>query len=125
MGEHRIESSSDGDKVRAFTRALLNDLAALEKMLDGGRIESGVRRVGAEQEMFLIDRHMRPALVAEQVLSRAGDPRLTTEIARFNLEANLTPRLLEGDCLRRMHEEIDEVIGAVRASARECGADVL
>src|SRR5215207_11474467 len=100
MGEHRIESSSDGDKVRAVTRALLNDLAALEKMLDGGLIESGVWRVGAEQEMFLIDRHLRPAFVAEEVLSRSDDPRLTSEIARFNLEANLTPRLLGGDCLR-------------------------
>ncbi|HEX6622624.1 MAG TPA: glutamate-cysteine ligase family protein, partial [Pyrinomonadaceae bacterium] len=125
MGEHQIEAGCDEGKVRAFTRALLNDLAALERMLDGGLIESGVRRIGAEQEMFLIDRHLRPAFVAEEVLSRAGDPRLTTEIARFNLEANLTPRLLAGDCLRRMHEEADEVVAAVRAGARECGADVL
>jgi CBS domain-containing protein/gamma-glutamyl:cysteine ligase YbdK (ATP-grasp superfamily) len=125
MGEHHIEEGGDGKRARAFVRALLDDLAALEKMLDGGQVESGVRRVGAEQEMFLLDRHMRPALVAGEVLSRAGDARLTTEIARFNLEANLTPRLLEGDCLRRMHEEADEVLGVVRASARECGADVL
>lgn len=125
MGEHHVEEGADGDKERAFVRALLNDLAALERMLDGGRIESGVRRIGAEQEMFLVDRHMRPALVAQEVLSRACDPRLTTEIARFNLEANLTPRLLEGDCLRRMHDEVDEVIGVVRAGARELGADVL
>jgi CBS domain-containing protein/gamma-glutamyl:cysteine ligase YbdK (ATP-grasp superfamily) len=125
MGEHHVEEGGDEGRGRAFTRALLNDLAALERMLDGGLIEGGVRRVGAEQEMFLVDRHMRPAPVAEEVLSRAGDPRLTTEIARFNLEANLTPRLLEGDCLRRLHGEVDEVTGAVRASARECGADVL
>jgi CBS domain-containing protein/gamma-glutamyl:cysteine ligase YbdK (ATP-grasp superfamily) len=125
MGEHHVEKGGDEGRARAFTRALLNDLAALEKMLDGGRVERGVRRIGAEQEMFLVDRHVRPAFVAEEVLSRVDDPRLTTEIARFNLEANLTPRLLEGDCLRRMHEETEEVIGAVRAGARECGADVL
>ncbi len=94
-------------------------------MLDEGRIESGVRRIGAEQEMFLVDRHMRPAPVAQEVLGRVGDPRLTTEIARFNLEANLTPRLLEGDCLRRMEDEVREVVALVRAGARECGADVL
>jgi CBS domain-containing protein/gamma-glutamyl:cysteine ligase YbdK (ATP-grasp superfamily) len=125
MGEHHVEEVGDGRKERAFVRALLNDLAALERMLDGNRIESGVRRIGAEQEMFLVDRHMRPALIAGEVISRAGDPRLTTEIARFNLEANLSPRLLEGDCLRRMHQETEEVIGVARASARECGADVL
>ena len=125
MGEHQIEAGCDEGKVRAFTRALLNDLAALERMLDGGLIESGVRRIGAEQEMFLIDQHLRPAFIADEVLSRAGDARLTNEIARFNLEANLTPRRLEGDCLRRMHEEADEIVGAVRAGARACGADVL
>src|ERR1044072_9870947 len=112
MGEHHVEVGSDEGSVRTFTRALLNDLVALERMLDGGRIESGVGRIGAEQEMFLVDRYARPVLVAEEVLSRAGDARLTTELARFNLEANFTPRLLEGDCLRRMPAEADEVIAA-------------
>ena len=106
-------------------RVLLNDLAALERMLTEGRIESGVRRMGAEQEMFLVDPHMRPAPVAQEVLGRVGDPRLTTEIARFNLEANLTPRLLEGDCLRRLEGEIREVVGVVREGAQASGADVL
>src|ERR1044072_4689275 len=117
MGEHHVEVGSDEGSVRTFTRALLNDLVALERMLDGGRIESGVRRIGAEQEMFLVDRYARPVLVAEEGLSRAGDARLTTELARVNLAATLTPR--------RLHAEADEVIAAWRAAARECGADVL
>ncbi|HEX8188902.1 MAG TPA: glutamate-cysteine ligase family protein [Pyrinomonadaceae bacterium] len=106
-------------------RALLNDLSALEKMLAEGLIEDGVRRIGAEQEMFLVDRDMRPAPAAQEVMRRVGDPRLTTEIARFNLEANLTPRPLEGDCLRRLEAEVWEVVGVVREGARPCGADVL
>ena len=125
MGEHHVEEANDGRKERAFVRALLNDIAALERMLDGGLIESGVRRVGAEQEMFLVDRHLRPVPVAGEVIARAGDPRLTTEIARFNLEANLSPRLLGGDCFRRLHEETEEVIAVARTAAKECGAEVL
>lgn len=125
MGEHHVETSSDDIMERAFVRALLDDLSALEKMLDEGLIETGMRRIGAEQEMFLVDRHMRPASVAQEVLERVADPRLTTEIARFNLEANLTPRLLEGDCLRRMEAEVSEVIKLVRDGARASHADVL
>ena len=106
-------------------RALLADLRALELMLDGGQVERGVGRIGAEQEMFLVDAGMRPAFVAEDVLRQVADPRLTTEIARFNLEANLTPRLLEGDCFSRMEAEVKELIGRVRAGARGHGADVL
>ncbi|MDT5157157.1 MAG: hypothetical protein QOH51_1514 [Acidobacteriota bacterium] len=125
MGEHNIEQSVDDRQVRAFTKALLNDLGALEQMLDTGRIESGVRRIGAEQEMFLVDSQFRPAPVAVEIIERVKDSRITTEIARFNLEANLTPRLFERDCFRRMEEEIKGVIGLVREGARACGADVL
>jgi len=125
MGEHSVDQQSDDRRVGAFMKALLADLRALEVMLETGRFESGVRRIGAEQEMFLVDREMRPAPVAADVLKRVADPRLTTEIARFNLEANLTPLSLEGDCLRRMESEINEVIRLVREGARASGADVL
>src|SRR5918998_513276 len=101
MGEHQVNQNLSDVAVRGFTRALLADLRALERMLEEGRFETGVRRVGAEQEMFLVDREMRPAFVAPEVLRRVNDPRLTTEIARFNLEANLTPLELSGDCLSR------------------------
>ena len=53
---------------RQFTNALLRDLHALGGMLADGRIESGVRRIGAEQEMFLVDRSWRPAPVALELL---------------------------------------------------------
>ncbi len=43
-------------------RSLLDDLRALEMMLEEGRIESGVRRIGAEQEMFLVGRDSAPRL---------------------------------------------------------------
>src|SRR5205085_9457021 len=102
MGQHDVYQEVDEQKQRAYMMALLADLRALELMLETGRIESGVRRIGAEQEMFLVDPMMRPAPVAGEVLKRVNDPRLTTEIARFNLEANLTPLLLAGDCFSRM-----------------------
>src|ERR1043165_8838151 len=91
MGEHSVEQYVDEQKSEAFMRALLEDLSALAWMLENGCIESGITRIGAEQEMFLIDRYLRPAPVSLEVLKQTNDARLTTEIARFNLEANLTP----------------------------------
>jgi gamma-glutamyl:cysteine ligase YbdK (ATP-grasp superfamily) len=125
MGEHNVEQKLDERKLHEFTQALLADLRALAFMLEDGRIESGVRRIGAEQEMFLVDRSLRPAPLALEILEAAGDARLTTEIARFNLEANLTPLELTGRCFHFMHEELDEVLAKARLSAQEFGADVL
>jgi len=125
MGEHKVEENADEQKAQAFMKALLEDLRALAFMLEDGRVESGVTRIGAEQEMFLIDRYLRPAPVSLEVLEYANDSRLTTEIARFNLEANLTPLKLENNCFSRMEEELTELIAIARNGAATQDADIL
>jgi CBS domain-containing protein/gamma-glutamyl:cysteine ligase YbdK (ATP-grasp superfamily) len=125
MGEHNVDQQFDEIKSQAFMKALLEDLRALEYMIATGLFESGVARIGAEQEMFLVDRNMRPAPISLEVLDQAKDSRLTTEIARFNLEANLTPLSLTGRCFQQMEHEVDELLSLVRKSAGSFGADVL
>ena len=125
MGEHTVEQHFDERKAQAFMKALLEDLRALAFMLQDGRVENGVTRIGAEQEMFLIDRYLRPAPVSLEVLQEANDSRLTTEIARFNLEANLTPLKLENNCFSRLEAELEELIEFARTSAGTQDADVL
>ena len=125
MGEHKVEEKVDERKAQAFMKALLEDLRALSFMLQDNRVESGVTRIGAEQEMFLVDSDLRPAPVSTEVLAHAVEPRLTTEIARFNLEANLTPRHLSAKCFTQMEAELSELLGTTRKSARVFGADVL
>lgn len=125
MGEHNVIEERDPQQAQSFMKALLADLAALEQMVSGGEIESGVRRIGAEQEMFLVDSNMRPAPVIEKVLACADDERLTTELGKFNLEANLSPRLLGGHCFREMEEELEAILKIARESANQHGADIL
>jgi CBS domain-containing protein/gamma-glutamyl:cysteine ligase YbdK (ATP-grasp superfamily) len=125
MGEHNVTTEHDARQTQAFMKSLLADVAALGQMIETGKIESGLRRIGAEQEMFLIDPAMRPAPVALEVLTNAQDPRLTTELGKFNLEANLSPRLLGGHSLRDMEEELSELIAIARRAAQDCNADIL
>jgi CBS domain-containing protein len=125
MGEHNVPQYVDEQKSQTFMKALLEDLSALAWMLDNGCIESGVTRIGAEQEMFLLDRHLRPAPVSLEVLKHADDARLTTEIARFNLEANLTPLRLENSCFSQIEQELLELIELARGSAATQGAVIL
>jgi CBS domain-containing protein/gamma-glutamylcysteine synthetase len=125
MGEHNVEPHFDETASQTFMKALLEDLRALEYMIEHNLLESGVARIGAEQEMFLIDGNSRPAPLSLDVLDLAQDSRLTTEIARFNLEANLTPLSLTGHCFQQMEQELNELLSLVRESAAKLGGDVL
>jgi CBS domain-containing protein len=125
MGDHDISAKQTAHEAKVFMQALLSDLAALERLIDSGRIESGVRRIGAEQEMFLVDNAMRPKSIAPELLESAAEPRLTTETGKFNLEANLSPQYFVGHCLHDMEQEALELVDLARQSAKNLGADVL
>ena len=88
----QVDGELDGQRRREFMHAILADLRALERMLHEGRFETGVRRIGAEQEMFLIDEAWAPAPGALKMLERLADEHFTTELGMFQLEANCDPQ---------------------------------
>jgi len=125
LGEKDIRIELDSSDLRVFTQALLRDVRALDQLLHGDMIESGVRRIGLEQELFLVDDMWRPAPVAVEALERIDDPRVTSEIGRFNLEFNLDPLLFGGNCLRLMENRLNELLEKVRHTVRDLGAEVV
>jgi CBS domain-containing protein len=124
MGQQIVETFIEPGELRSFIKCLLSDVSALEKMIAEGLIESGMRRVGAEQELVLVNPAWRPAPVAEEVLARLGDPHFTNEIGLFNLEINLDPIGFRGDCLSRMEGQLNELVAQARAAARGSEAEV-
>ena len=48
MTEPTVDSYSDPTRLRQFMKHLLHDVRALEKMIEEGMIEKGIRRIGAE-----------------------------------------------------------------------------
>ena len=125
MGDLSVATGVTAQDQQSFMRALLADVHALERLLDEGRIESGVWRVGAEQEMFLVDSGMRPTPAATAILADADDGRLTGELALFNLEANLSPQPFSGSCFKALRGELEEVLTRARSLARAHGAEIL
>ena len=67
--KYAADPESDGESLRAFTNKVLRDLRALEMLLASGAFESGIRRIGAEQECFLVDRSWHPAPSALKIMS--------------------------------------------------------
>lgn len=125
MGKEPNAAGFEAPELREFMRQLLGDVRALEKMLASGAIESKVRRIGAEQELFLVDRTWSPAPIAHETLARLNDPAVVTELAKFNLEFNLPPLVFGTDCLSTMERQITEYVAKIREAVRPFGGDVL
>jgi len=106
-------------------RWMLRDLQALQLMLREGMFETDVRRIGAEQEMFLVDSSWQPAPGATTMLAALAGHPYTTEIGAFNLELNLSPQVFSGDCLSRMHAELDEELAVGHDAAAAVGLHVV
>ncbi len=125
MGDHKVSTGSGGRELRQFTKSVLSDLQALEKMFERNMFEDDKLRIGAEQEMFLVDSAMCPSPIATKIIEDAGDERLTTEIGLFNIETNSDPLDFTGDALRKMDDELREIIGIVKKTAKNYRSDVV
>ena len=126
MGEERVNVPTDESRTK-FARHLLQDVQALEYMLSHGWFETKTIRIGAEQEMCLVDKKtLKPTPKNIQILKRLKDyPWATTEIARFNLECNLSPQEFTGRALRLMETENRAQLEMVVAAAKKSDALVV
>lgn len=124
MGAQDVHQDHDSARKRQFITQLLRDVQALEVMIERGMIESGVRRIGAEQELFLVDQAWRPAPVSLELLDAVEDAHFTTELGRFNLEINLDPLPFTGDCLSQLERDLNELLTKLRATAHHQGVEV-
>jgi CBS domain-containing protein/gamma-glutamylcysteine synthetase len=115
----QVKDQLEGEKHRAFMEALLRDMQALERMLEEGAFESGIRRIGAEQEVFIVDRNWGPARGVMDIHARLNDPHFTTELGQFQLEANCDPQRLAGDGLAQLHGQLDALLEQARGVARD------
>jgi CBS domain-containing protein len=124
LGEQNVKLNDDEAVYQQFMKSLLDEVQALELMLERGLIESGVSRMGAEQEMFIINSAHQPANKAMEILEHIDDPRFTHELGLFNLEANLSPHQIKGKCLSAMEEELYEVHHHAREVAGRLDCDI-
>ncbi|MEO0895424.1 MAG: CBS domain-containing protein [Bacteroidota bacterium] len=126
MGEARVKILSR-DKVdrQHFVQHLLADVHAMEYMLKEDWFEKDVVRIGAEQEFCLVDHHGKPAKKAMQILEGFHPEWLTTELAQFNLEFNLSPYLFEGSALSKMEAELRQNMKEMEEEAAKHGVDII
>ena len=126
MGEQKVSVAQEGTGMQSFVRSLLRDVQALEYMLENDWFEKDIIRIGAEQEMCLVDaRTYKPACINMEVLEKLSQyPWVVTELAKFNLEVNLSPREFSGKCLREMDQENRDFLNIIRKQLKDWNAEV-
>lgn len=127
MGEQRVLIATDPKVMQRFVKNLLRDVQALEYMLEHEWFEDDIVRIGAEQEMCLVDnRTYKPATIATEVLAKTKKwDWLESELARFNLETNMTPRVFKGDCLSQMEAEVSGYLEKLRKKLGDFNSNLI
>jgi len=125
MGDLNVKSVSNKREVREFSQHLINDVKALEQMLINDWFDTETIRIGAEQELCLVDHHLRPASVSMELLEKTNNPDYVNEIAQYNLEINFAPHVFEKDCLSLLESDINKHVSIVKDAAQELGADIV
>ncbi|MCS5491787.1 CBS domain-containing protein [Algoriphagus limi] len=125
MGDHIVSLDANVQARNLFISHLLEDLQALDYLVQNKLLEKGITRIGAEQEFCLINDHGRPSNQASEILEQIQDAHFTTELAKYNLEINLDPILFEGDCFEKMENQLKQLIQRAKDVSSKFGDRVL
>ena len=117
MGSHSVKAITSLRQRKKFIFHLLNDLEAFEKMVNDDLFEKGIQRVGAEQELCILNENYRPSLNALKIIDQINDPHFTTELALFNLEINLDPFELSKNCFSKLKDQLTTLLDKAKKVA--------
>jgi hypothetical protein len=124
MGLEIDRTEFDANDRRLFSERLACSLDVLAELLERPGFGEGPMSLGAELEVSLVDEAGRPRPRNIEVLGASGDPRLTVELDRFNIEANLRHGPLEGASFSRLIEECIECLEEIERAAAPMGSRV-
>ena len=125
MGEMIKEHRKDSIERMSFVQHLIDDVRALELLLSKGLFEDNVVRIGAEQELCLIDKNYRPYGINLRLLDAIQDTHFTTELASYNIEINLDPFELKGDCFSKVEKQLRFLLQHAADKAADFDAKLL
>jgi len=116
--------SNSTDNRRSFIRALLRDIEAFDTMLDSGRFENDIKRIGAEQEVVIVDKKtLKAKSIAPEIISNKGNRDwLVPELSTYNLEINLPPYHLADQCFATMESLLRDQLNEVDSLLEKHGS---
>src|SRR3954451_4643817 len=118
----RVFGREDRQRYRQKVRACLEVFA---RMLAESRFDADRRSFGLEIELNLTDDAGDPALVNANALEAIADPDFQTELAQFNVEINVAPRLLGDRVFAELEESVRGSLNMAEQRARTVAAHMV
>ncbi|HYM58784.1 MAG TPA: hypothetical protein VES79_12550 [Solirubrobacteraceae bacterium] len=125
MGEDVTATVFSREDRQRYREKVRSNLAVFARMLAESRFDPERRSMGLEIELNLTDEAGNPAMLNAEVLERIADSSFTTELARFNVEINIPPRLLTDGVFSELESEVRASLNAAEDKARGAGAHMM
>ncbi|MBK8469432.1 MAG: glutamate--cysteine ligase [Candidatus Phosphoribacter sp.] len=94
-------------------------LDVFERMLAYSHFDFEAPMTGMEIELNLTGDDFRPRMDNAEVLRNIDDPLFQTELARYNIEFNVQPRLLHGDSLIGLEDDLRTSLNSAQEKSIE------
>ena len=125
MGNLNVTKLNTKKDRANYIHHLLNDIDALDMMIENNMIEEGPLRIGAEQEFCLVNDQFLPESRSLELLDAINDDHFTTEIGNYNLELNLDTFKLEDDCFSKLHKHLEAYMNKAKRIAAKKGIKIV
>ena len=108
MGEEIVRGAFSSEDFSSFKQALQEQTQLLKSWFDEGVFSTQKVSGGFELEAWLVDSQARPLSINEQFITRLNSDLVVPELARFNIELNGSPQVLQGNALHKLQTELEQ-----------------
>lgn len=125
MGISIEKTHFDELDYQRFSSKVRRNLTILKQLLEQPGFGDGEASLGAEVEFYLVNKDFRVQPVNLEIERQAGDPLLTVELNRFNLEYNLTPQAFKGSPFAATEKELVSAMQRLNQIGASLDAEVV
>lgn len=125
MGQEIPTSKFSSEDFERYRESLRRETELLARFFDEDRFCNRHHVGGFEIEAWLVDDQGLPYACNEEFLQQLSNSMVVTELAKFNIELNVTPRELSGKALSTLFNDLQKTWKHCCQTAKALQADLL